>query len=62
MDLYSRMIRGWDLRASLSKELVEAALKQAMQKGRAPAIHHSDQGGQYCADDYLKLLRTRVSS
>lgn len=59
MDLYSRMIRGWDLRASLSKELVEAALKQAMRNGRAPAIHHSDQGGQYFADDYLKLLRDK---
>ena len=59
MDLYSRMIRGWELRASLSKELVEAALKQAMQEGRAPAIHHSDQGGQYFADDYLKRLRDK---
>ncbi len=59
MDLYTRMIRGWELRASLSKELVEAALKQAMQKGRAPAIHHSDQGGQYFADAYLKLLRDK---
>ena len=59
MDLYSRMIRGWHLSASASKELVEAALKQAMQKGRAPAIHHSDQGGQYAAGDYLKLLRDK---
>ena len=59
MDLYSRMIRGWHLSDSLSKELVETALKQALRKGRAPAIHHSDQGGQYAAGDYLQLLRDK---
>ena len=59
MDLFSRMIRGWHLSGSLSKELVEAALNQAMRKGRAPAIHHSDQGGQYAAHDYVQLLQDK---
>lgn len=56
LDVYTRLIRGWSLGASLASDLACAALRQALQRG-APRIHHSDQGIQYAAEGYLALLR-----
>jgi transposase InsO family protein len=36
-------------------ELTLVALKRALARGM-PEIHHSDQGGQYAAKEYTKLL------
>ena len=55
MDVFTRAIRGWHLSRSLDQTLTLTALERAMQHGR-PAIHHSDQGLQYAASDYVKLL------
>ncbi len=55
MDVFTRAIRGWHLSRSLDQMLTLTALERAMQHGR-PAIHHSDQGLQYAASDYVKLL------
>jgi len=57
MDQYSRAIRGWNLSWSLGQELALLPLKQALQRYPAPDIHHSDQGTQYAAKAYVKLLQ-----
>jgi transposase InsO family protein len=68
LDLFTRSIRGWHLSRSLSGEATLIALKKALDSGdrcaahhggRCPQIHHSDQGVQYAADDYVKLLQSR---
>jgi transposase InsO family protein len=56
MDVYTRAIRGWHLARSLDQTLTLTALKLALRQGR-PAIHHSDQGLQYAAGDYVQHLQ-----
>lgn len=55
MDVFTRSIRGWHLSRSLDGDLTLRALKKALAQ-RIPQIHHSDQGVQYAATDYVKLL------
>ena len=55
MDVFTRAIRGWHLSHSLDQMLTLTTLERAMQQGR-PAIHHSDQGLQYAAGDYVQRL------
>jgi len=57
IDVYTRAIRGWSLRATLSSELALVALRRALAQG-CPSIHHSDQGIQYAAHGYVGLLQT----
>lgn len=56
-DAYSRKIVGYHVHASLQAEEVAEALKMALRdrKGKAPLIHHSDRGIQYCASTYQAL-------
>ncbi len=56
MDVYTRAVRGWHLSWSSDKSLTLAALRQALEDHAAPELHHSDQGSQYAANDYVKLL------
>lgn len=56
LDVFTRAIRGWELGRSLEGELTRKALQKALQYG-CPAIHHSDQGVQYAATDYVALLK-----
>ena len=56
LDLFTRSIRGWHLSRSLEGEMTLVALKKALASGRCPEIHHSDQGVQYAADGYVRLL------
>ena len=56
MDVFTRKIQGWSLERSLGQELTIRALKRALEKAR-PEIHHSDQGVQYAAKDYVELLQ-----
>lgn len=55
MDVFTRAIRGWHLSRSLDQSLALTALERALTLG-APAIHHSDQGVQYAAGDYVQRL------
>jgi putative transposase len=55
LDIFTRRIRGWALGRSLEGSLTLLALQRGLQKG-CPAIHHSDQGVQYAATDYIDLL------
>lgn len=56
MDVHTRAIRGWHLSRSLAGELTLTALRRAL-ADRVPTIHHSDQGVQYAATDYVVVLR-----
>lgn len=55
MDLFTRAIRGWCLSRSLAQALTLTALTRALERG-CPEIHHSDQGVQYAAPQYVKEL------
>ena len=58
LDTYSRLVVGFAMSAWRDEALVTAALRMAL--GRRivgdDLIHHTDQGSQYTADDYLALL------
>ena len=57
MDVFTRIMRGWQLGLGLGVELTLGALELALTKGR-PEIHHSDQGLQYAAIDYTARLQS----
>ena len=61
LDLYSRRIVGWAMRARPDSQLVLDALTMALTHRRpAPGlIHHSDQGIQYSSGVYQACLKTR---
>ena len=56
MDVFTRSIRGWHLSRGLDQELTLTALDKAL-RGRAPEVHHSDQGVQYAATGYVLRLQ-----
>lgn len=56
LDMYTRALRGWELRASLDQQLTAGALEKALARG-VPTIHHSDQGVQYAATGYVERLQ-----
>lgn len=56
MDVFTRSIRGWHLARSMDQSLTITALEKGFEKG-IPQIHHSDQGVQYAAHDYVNLLQ-----
>jgi putative transposase len=56
MDVFTRLIRGWQLGRDLTGALTLAALGRALAR-RRPEIHHSDQGVQYAATYYVERLR-----
>lgn len=56
MDVFTRLIRGWHLGRGLDGDLTRAALERALAQ-RRPEIHHSDQGVQYAATDYVARLQ-----
>ena len=55
MDVFTRSIRGWHLDKTMEKSLTITALEKGLEQ-YVPEIHHSDQGVQYAANDYVKLL------
>jgi transposase InsO family protein len=58
LDAFSRCVIGWALERHLMTELTLKALQMALTtRGVKPGLmHHSDQGKQYCAADYVSLL------
>jgi len=63
-DAYSRKIVGFHLSNSLAAEGTVKALKMAIGERREipGLIHHSDRGGQYCCNDYVRELTRRKIS
>ena len=57
IDFYSRKIKGWALSKNLDASLTIRALNQALSRNPKPAIHHSDQGVQYCDKEYVEILK-----
>lgn len=55
MDVFTRSIRGWNLSRNLDTELTLIALQNALRLC-LPEMHHSDQGVQYAALEYVALL------
>jgi putative transposase len=58
LDLCSRKVIGWAISKRINAELAVAALRMAIEtrKPDPGCIHHSDQGVQYCSEDYIELL------
>ena len=56
MDVFTRQIRGWELGRSLDQSLTRAALECGLARHQ-PEVHHSDQGVQYAATDYVARLQ-----
>jgi transposase InsO family protein len=59
LDLYSRMIVGWELNARLTASLVTSAIERAL-AWREPSeglILHSDRGSQYASEEVLTLAK-----
>lgn len=55
MDVFTRSIRGWQLSRGLDLRLSLTAWERAVEHG-IPEIHHSDQGIQYAAPEYVQRL------
>ena len=52
MDVFTRMIRGWQINQQLNTSLTLKALEEALHQ-RVPDIPHSDQGVQYLSNAYV---------
>ncbi len=56
IDVFTRNVRGWYLGRSLDQSLTLLALQRALVYGK-PQIQHSDQGVQYAATTYTRMLQ-----
>ena len=60
IDVYSRMVVGWQFANHMRADLVLDALRMALHLRGTGAdvelIHHSDAGGQYVSNDYTQTL------
>ena len=56
MDVFTRMIRGWQVSPHLTQTLTLKPLQAALHQS-VPEIHHSDQGVQYLSNAYLSALK-----
>lgn len=56
MDVFTRMIRAWQLSQHLNQSLTLEPLKEALRQS-VPEIHHSDQGVQYLSNAYIATLQ-----
>ena len=57
MDIFTRMIRGWQVSYHLNTSLTLKPLQEALLESGAPEIHPSDQGVQYLSSAYLSTLK-----
>ncbi|MDE0014442.1 MAG: IS3 family transposase [Candidatus Poribacteria bacterium] len=57
MDIFTRMIRGWQVNPHLNTVLTLKPLQEALFKSGSPEIHHSDQGVQYLSTAYISTLK-----
>jgi putative transposase len=59
VDLYSRIVVGWSMKSTLTRDLVLDALLMAVWRRRSkpPVIVHSDQGSQYGSDDAVRFCK-----
>jgi len=57
-DLCTRKIVGYAMGERMTRNLVIASLRRAVEATRPPAglVHHSDRGSQYCSWEYRQML------
>jgi putative transposase len=58
-DLFSRMVVGWSMDATMTSRLVVDALEMALArrlKGSSDLVAHSDRGSQYASEHYQRRL------
>ena len=58
IDLFSRRVVGWSMRAEMTAQLVTDALIMAIWRRGKPdsLLHHSDQGSQYTSEQFQRLM------
>jgi putative transposase len=58
IDLFSRRVVGWSMKAEMNTQLVTDALMMAIwRRGRPDALlHHSDRGSQYNSEQFQRLM------
>ncbi len=58
IDLFSRRVVGWSMKAEMNAQLVTDALMMAIwRRGKPDALlHHSDRGSQYTSEQFQKLM------
>jgi putative transposase len=58
IDLFSRRVVGWSMKAEMTAQLVTDALVMAIwRRGKPDALlHHSDQGSQYTSEQFMTLM------
>ena len=58
IDLFSRRVVGWSMKAEMTAQLVTDALITAIwRRGRPDSLlHHSDQGSQYTSEQFQRLM------
>jgi putative transposase len=58
IDLFSRRVVGWSMKAEMTPQLVTDALVMAIwRRGKPDALlHHSDQSSQYTSEQFQMLL------
>lgn len=58
IDLFSRRVVGWSMKAEMTAALVTDALAMAIWRRGKPyaLLHHSDQGSQYTSQHFQELL------
>ena len=58
IDLFSRRVVGWSMKADMTAQLVTDALMMAIwRRGKPDALlHHSDQGSQYTSEQFQRLM------
>jgi putative transposase len=58
IDLFSRRVIGWSMKAEMTAQLVADALVMAIwRRGKPDALlHHSDQGSQYASEPFQRLM------
>ena len=58
VDLFSRRVVGWAMKAEMTAQLVTDALIMAIWRRGRPIslVHHSDQGSQYTSEQFQRLM------
>lgn len=58
IDLYSRRVIGWSMKAEMTAQLVADALMMAVWRRGKPVsvMHHSDRGRKYTSEQFQRLL------
>ena len=57
IDLFSRRVVGWSMKAEMTAQLVTDALVVAIRRRGKPdaLLHHPDQGSQYASEQFRRL-------